>query len=49
MIQAGKYSLKVKMGEICGSLGAIWNFSEGRGLPLPDTRLWGMKGPVFKA
>jgi hypothetical protein len=33
MIQAGKYSLEVKMGETLGSLGAIWNFSEGIGLP----------------
>jgi hypothetical protein len=29
----------------CLSLGAIWNFSKGTGLPWIDTRLWGTKGP----
>jgi len=27
------------------SLGAIWNFSKGTGLPWLDIRLWGTKGP----
>jgi len=29
------------------SLGAIWNFTEGAGLPLTGIRLWGKKGPIF--
>jgi len=31
------------------SLGAIWNFGKGTGLSWADIRLWGTKGPVYKA
>ena len=29
------------------NLGAIWRFSEGKGLPWTVIRLWGMKGPFL--
>jgi len=29
------------------SLGAIWNFSEGKGIPLNWYQIMGHKGPVF--
>ena len=31
------------------SVGAIWNFSKGTGLPWTDSRLWGTKSPLIKA
>jgi hypothetical protein len=31
------------------SLGAIWNFGNGTGLPWTGIRLWGTKGPLIKA
>jgi hypothetical protein len=31
------------------SMGAIWNFSKGTGLPWTGIRLWGTKGLLIKA
>ena len=31
------------------SLGVIWNFSKGTGIPWTGIRLWGTKGPLIKA
>jgi len=37
------FSWTQRMKEV--SIGAIWNFTRGTGLPGPDIRLWGTKDP----